>query len=361
MERDLLDRRVLIAVVVVVVGLIVGALVDHRSTAAAYLVAWIAISAIPIGTLGALMISYLVRRAWTNELHSVMTALCATIPMFGVLFLPVLLDLAALYPDAVHHETLPAFKAIYLAPWFVTARTVIYFVIWTWLATRMQAASPDPDRMVRAASGGLIVYVLSVSLAGVDWLEALEPHFHSSIYGLLYLGIVLLDGVAAPIGLGLLLQRIKRAGGYSALLLSTILLWAYLHAMQYIVVWSGNIPEEVTWYIDRSSNGWQAVMTVLATGQFVFAFFALVSHRVRGDRRWLLGLCVLTLAMRICEAAILAFPAIGGLNFGLTGLMLVAALVALTGVLAWGVAFIPHHGGLFGFVPSRARAGEEPR
>lgn len=186
MERDLLDRRVVIAVVVVVVGLIVGALVDHRSTAAAYLVAWIAISAIPIGTLGALMISYLVRRAWTNELHSVMTALCATIPMFGVLFLPVLLDLAALYPDAVHHETLPAFKAIYLAPWFVTARTVIYFVIWTWLATRMQAASPDPDRMVRAASGGLIVYVLSVSLAGVDWLEALEPHFHSSIYGLLF-------------------------------------------------------------------------------------------------------------------------------------------------------------------------------
>ncbi|ODM80901.1 hypothetical protein [Bradyrhizobium elkanii] len=359
--RDLRDRRLMIAVVGPAGMLVAGAFAEHRSTAAAYLVAWIAVSAVPIGTLGVLMTSYLVRRAWTEELQPAMTAICATLPIFGVLFLPVLLDLAALYPAAGPHAALPAFKAVYLAPWFVAARTVIYFIVWTCLALKLQAAWPDPDRMARTASGGLIVYAISVSFAGVDWIEALQPQFHSSIYGLLYLGMVLLDGVAGAIGLGLLLCRIRRAGGYSALLLSTILLWAYLHAMQYIVIWSANIPDEVTWYIDRSSEGWQFVLSLLAVGQLVFPFFALVSRRVRADRRWLLGLCALTLAMRICEASVLAFPAIDGLPGWLTGIMLVAGLALLMGLLAWGVAFRLRHGRWLNFAPPRVRAEAERR
>jgi hypothetical protein len=360
MGHDLPNRRLMIAIVGAAVVLVAGALVDHRSTAAAYLVAWIAVGAIPIGTLGVLMTSYLVRRRWTDELYPAMTAICATIPVIGLLFLPVLLDLATLYPAAGHHEALPAFKTVYLAPWFVVARTVAYFLIWTWLALKMQGAWPDPERMAKAASGGLIVYTISVSLAGVDWMEALEPHFHSSIFGLLYLGMLLLDGVAGAVGLGLLLQRIRKPKGYSALLLSTILFWAYLHAMQYIVVWSGNVPEEVTWYIDRSSNGWQFVLTLLAAGQFVFPFFALLNRRVRANRRWLLGLCALTVSMRICEAAILVFPAIDGLRGWLSGTMLLAGLVALVSVLAWSVLSALRHGGLFVLWPSSGvRAGAE--
>ena len=80
--------------------------------------------------------------------------------------------------------------------------------------------------------------------------------------------------------------------------------------MQYIVIWSGNIPDEVTWYLKRSVNGWQYLLIILALGQFVFPFFALLSERIRADRRWLAALCGLTLAMRCCEAAILGLPAI---------------------------------------------------
>src|SRR5436853_588307 len=124
--------------------LVVGAAVDVRSTLAAYLVAWIAVSAIPIGALGVLMTSYLVRRAWT-----------------------------------------------------------------------------DPARMTRAASIGLMIYAPAVSLAGVDWMESLEPDFHSSIYGLLFLSFVLLAGIAFAIAGGLVLRRrIGPIRGYSALLLS---------------------------------------------------------------------------------------------------------------------------------------------
>ena len=110
----------------------------------------------------------------------------------------------------------------------------------------------------------------------MDWLESLEPDFHSSIYGLLFFGFTLLNGLAFAIAGGLLLRRrIGSRKAYSALLLSMILVWAYLHAMQYLVIWSGNIPDEVTWYLERSSHGWQVVLAVLAFGQLIFPFFAL--------------------------------------------------------------------------------------
>ncbi|MBS0531364.1 MAG: hypothetical protein JSS22_18540 [Proteobacteria bacterium] len=308
--------------------LLAGAIVDGRSALAAYLVTWVALSAIPIGALGVLMVSYVVRRDWTEALHPVLAAAAATISVAGILFIPILILIAHIYPAASDPASLPAFKAIYLTPWFFAARAVAYFIIWTVLGWWLRAAWPDRERMMRAASAGLIVYALTVSLAGVDWLESLEPDFHSSIYGLLYLCFAMLDGVAFAIAAGLFLRRpLSGINGYSALLLSTILLWGYLHGMQYIVIWSGNIPAEVVWYIKRSANGWQFVLAVLAFGQFVFPFFALLNSRVRRDRRWLLGLCALTLIMRGIEAAVLILPAIPGVAMLPTVLMLAPALV----------------------------------
>ena len=80
--------------------LLVGAIVDGRSALAAYLVAWVALSAIPIGALGVLMVSYVVRRDWTESLHPILTAATATIPIVGILFVPILIFIAQIYPAA---------------------------------------------------------------------------------------------------------------------------------------------------------------------------------------------------------------------------------------------------------------------
>jgi hypothetical protein len=103
--------------------------------------------------------------------------------------------------------------------------------------------------------------------------------------------------------------------------------------MQYIVIWSGNIPDEVTWYLKRSAKGWQFVLIALTLGQFVFPFFALLSERVRADRRWLAALCGLTLTMRCCEAGILILPAIPDIAPIMTSVMLMAALVFMAAAL----------------------------
>jgi hypothetical protein len=277
----------------------------------------------------------------------------------GGLFIPILIGMNELYPAATEHASLPIFKASYLAPWFFVLRAVIYFVVWCLLATWLRNAWNDSERMTRAASVGLIVYALTVSLAGVDWMESLEPDFHSSIYGLLFLSFVLLNGVAFTLGAGIWLgRRIGPIRGYSALLLSTILLWAYLHAMQYIVIWSANIPDEVTWYLKRSANGWQYLLIGLALGQLIVPFFALLNERIRADRRWLLSLCGLTLAMRCCEAAILAVPPLSHVERSTMALMLPAALGFVGGTLWRAFAAAPESQGRLVNSSARSAHGE---
>lgn len=267
----------LVIVVVAALVLIAGLAIDPRSTLSAYLVAWVAIGAIPLGVLCVLMTSYLVRRAWTEALHPIMLSATSVLPILAVLFLPALIGMKQLYPAASAGHALPAFKAVYLAPWFFVLRTVIYFVVLWLLALWQRATWGDSDRMIRSASAGLIVTALLLSFAGVDWVELLEPEFHSSEYGLYFLCFTLLDGTAFAILMGLASgRRIGATRGYSALLLSVILLWTYVHAMQYIVIWAGDIPDEVVWYIKRSSDGWQFVLAVVALGQFVVPFFALL-------------------------------------------------------------------------------------
>jgi hypothetical protein len=350
-------------IVVSTLVLILGLAIDRRSTLAAYLVAWVSIGAIPLGALGILMTSYLVRRAWTEGLHSILVAATSVIPVVAILFVPVLIAVRELYPSASSEHELPAFKAVYLAPWFFVLRTAIYFAVLWLLALWQRVAWNDSDRMTRSASVGLIIYALLISFAGIDWIESLEPEFHSSIYGLLYLCFTLLNGAAFGTGMGLVSgRRIGATKGYSALLLSIILLWAYLHAMQYIVIWAGNIPDEAVWYLKRSSGGWQFVLAFLALGQFVFPFFALLSARVRSDRSWLLFLCGLTLLMRCWEASILILPAIPRIGPTTVSLMLLAALIFVAIILWWTFEIALRNGGrLSRSAVQSARAEAEAR
>jgi hypothetical protein len=325
------------AVLVVSAAVLVAGLVfDSRATLAAYLVGWIGIGSIPVGALGIMMMAYLVRWSWTQALRPVLIPTLVTLPVVALLFLPILLGMAKVYPAAADPAALPPFKAFYLAPWFFSVRAIGYFVIWSLLALWLRNAGRDSERMTRAASAGIIVYTLTLSLAGVDWLESLEPDFHSSIYGLLFVSFAMLGGLAFAIAAGLRLRRhIGSLKGYSAMLLSAILIWAYLHGMQYIVIWSGNIPDEATWYLKRSSHGWQYFLALLAAGQFIFPFFALLGEKIRSDRRWLLGLCGLTLVMRWCEAAILILPALPRINLLTASAMMVAALGFVGAALWW--------------------------
>lgn len=308
-----LDRRLIVGAAAGLGGCIFGLLIDPRAMLAGYLAAWNALAAIPVGALAVLLITYLVRAGWTQDLHDPLAGAALTLPAVAILFLPILIGAGILFPWADARTVLTGFKAFYLTHAFFAVRAIIYFAVWTALAS-MATRTYRQGRDTRpVAAIGLIVWTLLASWAGVDWFESIEPHFHSSIYGLLIVSFYLAAGFA--FGLVMLLG-VKRGqtmsnGAYAGVLLSVLLLWAYLHAMQYIIIWAGNIPGEVIWYQTRITHGWGWLMTALFVLQFIIPFFLLLSARLRASGRFLLWLAALTLVCRYLETALLILPPLG--------------------------------------------------
>ena len=331
---------VLAAIPVALAGIVVALPIDPHAVLVSYLAAVAAVSAIPIGALGVLMIGYLVPGRWTEGLHAPLTAAALTMPLAGLLFAPVLIGMPWLYPWAQHAASAPgSLQAVYLTPLFFAARTVVYFLIWTALTLWVRRSWAHPARMITAASAGLILYASTASFAGIDWLESLTPEFHSSIYGLLFLTFQVLAGLAFALAVAL-----WRPGAptfsYGAILLSALLLWAYIQAMQYIIIWSGDIPEEAVWYLRREAGGWGVVSWGLVLLQFVGPFFVMLSTQVRNGRKPLLAIAVLTLALRFVEAVWLALPGTG-VQGAILALTLPAALLGTAALwwLAFGLVF----------------------
>src|SRR5262249_46218854 len=126
---------------------------------------------------------------------------------------------------------------------------------------------------------------------------------------------------------------------YSGVLLSVLLLWAYMHAMQYIIIWTGNIPEEVVWYLERLDGGWAVALWALFTGQFIVPFFILLSEKARASLAALLWLAGATLALRFLEAAVLILPPLGVTKLALLiDLPAAVLLVSACFLLAWRAA-----------------------
>ena len=317
-------------------GCVAGLFIDPHTLLACYLAAVVAVSAIPLGALAVLMVSYLVRGEWTEGLHPALTAAASTMPIAGLLFVPVLVGMPWLYPWAAADASMSALQEVYLTPWFFAARTIIYFVVWTALAVWVRQAWGDLARMMRTASAGLIVYALTASFAGIDWIESLTPTFHSSTYGLLFITFQLLAGLAFALVIALRPGRARPTFSYGPILLSVLLLWAYIHAMQYIIIWAGDIPGEVTWYLRRSTDGWGIVLWTLVLLQFVVPFFAMLSERVRNGQRPLLMIAGATLALRMVEALWLILPSTGA-----SGPVLLLDIPATTLAIAgtWWIAF----------------------
>jgi hypothetical protein len=326
-----------IAAIAGVVGCLIGLWIDPKTLMASYLAAWTTAAAVPIGAIAVLMISYLVRAGWTVDLHPLLSRAALTIPVFAIMFIPVLAGMHAIYPWAGDAH-LTAFKSAYLTPWFFALRAIVYFAILTGLAVRAARAYGDDIAMKRAASIGLIVWALVSSFAGIDWMESVEPDFHSSIYGLLKIAFDLLAGFGFAIVALMLTHRARRMSNaaYAGTFLSVLLLWAYLHAMQYIIIWAGNIPDEVVWYLKRLAGGWGIALWALYIGQFIVPFFVLLSERARSSTAVLLWLGGTTLALRYLEAVVLVLPPLGPVTpVLLLDLPAAALMVGGVAMLAW--------------------------
>lgn len=318
------QRAALIVLVVGAVGGLAGFALDREEFWRAYLLAWLFCVEIGLGGLGLALLHHLAGGRWSRDVLPVALAAARTLPVLGLLFLPLLLALPALYPWAdsaqIAASELLLSKSAWLNTPFFVARTVVYFVVWSGLALLITR---------RASRGlaalGMILYVLTATFAAFDWMMSLEPAWFSSIYGLLFLAGAAVAGISlAVIGLGRSAPNAVARGtplqsfnDLGNLLLAAVMIWAYFAFSQYLIIWSANVPEEAVWYVHRSGGGWQWVAIGLIGLHFVLPFALLLSRAVKRNPRtlgWLAGLLFCGRALDLYWLVVPAFhPA--GLHF----------------------------------------------
>jgi hypothetical protein len=282
----------------------------------AYLVSFLYWLSFPAGSLVLLMIHRLTEGAWGDACLMNLKASAKTIGPFGILFVPILLGLRQIYPWM--SIRLHGGNQIYLSAGFFSARAVFYFVGWTFLAFMM--ARKDGTKALALAAGGLVFFTLSSSFASFDWQMSLEPEWHSTLYGLIFgIGQVLQAWAIAVF----ILARSARFGGLpektqrdlANLLLALVMVWAYLSFMQYLIIWSGNLPDEVSWVASRTRGKWQVLAISLIALQFALPFSLLLFRSVKSRGHWVSIVCAFVLFFRLVEHYWLIMPAFNPASF----------------------------------------------
>lgn len=275
---------------------------DPRALAG-WLAACLFWSSLPIGALALAMMTRLIPGRWSAELRELTDGALMLLPLAAVSILPVLLAPGALYGWA-HAAQEPGFRAAYLTPWFFSLRTLAFFAVAMLLAILLLNRRRD---LSSVSAAGLIVLVLIDSMIATDWLMSLDAGFHSSGFGLYVLSIQFTIALAF-----LILARLREPGAQAdvlgSLLLTALLLWAYLAFMQYVIIWSGNLPEGVLWYQRRAAGFWSLAEYAIGALHLAPAFLLLFGA-MRRSPSWLAALALSTLIGKALEAAWLVLPA----------------------------------------------------
>lgn len=321
------------ALVVGGLGLIVtaaGAFISQEQFFQAYLWGFLFWVHVALGCLAAVMLHHVVGGAWSYGIRRFMESAAMTLPLMAVLFIPIAFGLPELYlwarPEAVADSALLQHKQPYLNIPFFLGRTVLYFIIWVGLAFFLNRWSlqadetPEPfnRRLKTASTLGLILYLLTATFAGFDWMMSLEPKWFSSIYGLIFVAGQALVAIALAIVLVYLAAKEQlfskwvssaRYNDLGNFLLAFVAFWAYIAFAQYLIIWSGSLPEEVTWYIRRTENGWQWLAFVLIFFHFSLPFLLLLSRRIKRQAQVLTAIAVFVILMRFVDLFWLVMPA----------------------------------------------------
>ena len=329
-----------------VLGLLACLLLASREAVAASLASLLGLAGIPLGGLCLGLSVALVSGNARDQLWPWTLFSSRALPALALIALPVLAGAGVLYEWVGPDEG--GFRGFWLAWPSFAVRGVLYLAAWWALSTWVL---PLSIKRPAAAGLGLIALVMTTSLAAVDWAMSLDPHFKSSLFGMVWFGRLMLSGIAVCclFALGLGGDRSGRdrpgcdqsgcdqsgsgrPGVLRGMLAAAVLAWLYLHFMQYLVIWYGNLPEEIRWYQHRAEGGWLWLTWLLGAGQSL-VFIALLwpfSQR----RSVLMVLATATLLLGLAEGVWMSLPGLSEMHPVLLGLSLIAAWLAGGGLLA---------------------------
>ena len=287
--------------------------------------------AIALGALPLVMLHHLVGGRWGFATRRILESATRTLPLMGILFVPLAFGIHSLYEwsdeAVVAQDIVLQHKSPYLNTPFFLVRAVLYFAAWLILGWLLNRWSDEQDRsrdasivkrFERLSAPGLIIYALTITFAATDWVMSLEPHWFSTIYGMMFMVGQTLTTLAFVIAILALLADTPPLSGFlkpeilndlGNLLFAFIMLWAYLSFSQYLIIWSGNLPEEIPWYLRRSRGGWQWMAVALALFHFAIPFFLLLIRRYKRQRQVISSIAIAVVVMRFVDLMWLVVPA----------------------------------------------------
>jgi len=324
------------ALIVGVIGLIaggIGAAMNLDQFFMSWLIGFLFCLSLSLGCLALLMLQHISGGQWGMVGRRVFEAGSRMLPIVALLFVPLLFGLPKVFvwaqPEAVAGSHVVQMKTAYLNVSFFVIRAVIYFLFWMLLVVLLNRWSAAQDngegvtkhdsvRYRKVSAPGLLFLVITVTFASVDWVMSLEPEWFSTIFGLLTIAGYGLTGIAFTIVVLAAIDRDRPAGSlltprhfhdFGKLLLAFTMLWAYLSFSQFLIIWSGNLPEEIPWYIARIRGSWGAVAILLVVGHFFLPFALLLSADIKKRSGLLAKVAIFILVMRLIDLIWYVAPA----------------------------------------------------
>lgn len=286
-------------------------------TLSSYLFAWLFFLGLSLGSLGALMMHHLTGGRWSAPVHRYFVAALAPLPLLALLFVPVALGMAHLFPwvgERWAGADSSRFNATYLTGRAFLVRSGIALIAWCVLARLLRTRAFERNRSTALSAAGLIIYAATMSWAAVDWIASLEPHWSSSVLGLL---VLTGQGLAAFALATLCATRDSRndpapsaaeCGDLGNLLLTFVMTWMYLAFVQFLIIWAEDLPRETSWFFPRLRGDWGMLTLLVLAGQFALPFVLLLFRSLKRDASWLGRIALLVLVSDSLYVASLILP-----------------------------------------------------
>jgi hypothetical protein len=320
-----LQRNALVAGGIALLVCIFGAIKSPQVFFPSYLMGYLLVLGLALGSLGLLMLQHLTGGHWGIVIRRPLESATRTLPLLAVLFLPIIFGMKYLYgawldPERVREAPLSDLQQGYLTAHWFYIRAIIYFVVWIGLMFIFNRWSREQDvnqtdralrrRFKMLAGPGIILYVFVMTFAAIDWVMSISPHWASTIYGFLFVAGQLISAMSLMIAVVVLLSRTAPMAGLiqkrhihdlGKLLLTFVMLFAYFDFSQLLIIWSGNQPEEITFYRSRLYGEWGVVAVIVLVFHFFVPFFLLLSRDLKRNYRLLPKVAIWMIFIRLVD------------------------------------------------------------
>lgn len=310
----------------------VGLYLSPEQALRSWLLGFIFWGGIGLGAMGLLILQYLTGGAWGVVIRRTLEAASRTLPVIVLLFLPIAFGLTRIYEWSHFPADDPTMiqRGAFQTPMWWLIRSAIYFALFGVMAYLMNkwSANQDGSKDHEEAAGWLgratafsgptmVIYALVVTFAAVDWVMTLEPHWFSTMWGLLFVAgwalsclcftVIVMAFLSDKVPMNRVLGR-RHFHDLGKLMLALVMVWAYFNFSQYLIIYSGNLPEETVWFLRRTSGGWGYIAWGLILFHFAVPFLILLQQDLKRKPKRLALVAGFILFMRLVDMFFLIGP-----------------------------------------------------